>query len=620
MPSITLAQIALFLAAAAIAAPLAKALRIGTVLGYLLAGVLIGPFALGQLSGLGVGDAKSASAILHFAEFGVVMLLFLIGLELRLSRLWAMRTAIFGVGGLQVGVTGLILGIVGWLLGLAFASALFMGLALALSSTAFALQVMEENGELTARHGRLGFAILLFQDLAAIPLLALASLFAVSKAAAGPGVTLQDVLLGVATIATIYLVGRFVIDQVLRRVAETKLHEAMTAAALLIIVVVALLMEAAGLSASLGAFLAGVLLADSSYRHQIEADIKPFEGLLLGLFFTAIGMSLDLKLVVAQPLQIVALVLLIVAIKAAVLYALGRGQGLAQRPARRLAGSLSQGGEFAFVLFGAGAASGVLTPGQASLGVVLVTLSMVATPAVLALEKWCFTPEPTAQPIYDAIPEVERHVVVAGLGRFGQIVARVLRAKKIPITALDIDPEHIESVRKFGTQIYFGDASRLDILEAAQTGRAQAFVLAIDDVDASLRTAAVVREHFPHVPVYARARNRNHVHRLMDLGVTVIHRETFQSALNLTTDVLKGLGISDADARRTVTTFKAQDERRLTEAYKHATDEQKLQELALASAQELEQQFAADAAEQAVADGAASPAPVRPDRIRDAAE
>ena len=613
MPSLTLTHIALFLAAAAIAAPLAKALRIGTVLGYLLAGVLIGPYGLGSLSsGFGIGDLYSAQAVLHLAEFGVVLLLFLIGLELRVSRLWAMRSAIFGAGGLQVGVTGLALGVIGWLMGLAFAPALFMGLALALSSTAFALQVMEENGELTARHGRLGFAILLFQDIAAIPLLALASLFAVSTAAKGPAFGAVEIAKAALTIAAIYVIGRFVIDQVLRRVAATKLHEAMTASALLIVVVVVLLMEAAGLSASLGAFVAGVLLADSIYRHEIEADIKPFEGLLLGLFFTAIGMSLDLKLLLARPFTILALIVLLVAVKAAILYGIGRMQGLAARPSRRLAGSLSQGGEFAFVLFGAGATAGVLTAEQAALGVVLVTLSMMATPVVLFLERTLFKPEAAALPAYDALPDVEQHVIIAGLGRFGQIVARVLRAKKIPITALDIDAEHVESVRKFGAQVYFGDARRLEILEAAQTGKATAFVLAIDDVEASVRTAELVRQHYPNLPIYARARNRRHVHRLMDLGVTVTRRETFAASLELTRDVLGGLGFTHGEARHTIETFRRQDEQRLIEAYKHYTNEEKMLELALASTEELEREFAADAAAIAVADGEASPAPRRP--------
>jgi glutathione-regulated potassium-efflux system protein KefB len=621
MASLTLAHVALFLAAAAIAAPLAKALRIGTVLGYLIAGILIGPYGLGALSGFGIDSLYEAQEVLHFAEFGVVLLLFLIGLELRLPRLWTMRAAIFGAGGAQVAITGVLLGVIGWSLGLAAGPALFMGLALALSSTAFALQVMEENKELTTRHGRVGFAVLLFQDLAAIPLIALASLFAVSKAATGSAVSLFAIAKAILVIGGIVIVGRFVIDRFFALVARSKLHEAMTASALLVVIVVVLAMGAAGLSASLGAFLAGVLLADSAFRHEIEADIKPFEGLLLGLFFTAIGMSLDLKLLAQQPGAIVGLVLTLLLVKAAVLYGIGRWQGLDDAPSRRLAGSLSQGGEFAFVLFGAGAAAGVLTPQVAALGVVIVTLSMMATPAVLALDTALGGRKPKPQPLYDTPPDTEQHVIVAGLGRFGQIVSRVLRARKIPITALDIDAEHIEAVRKFGNKIYFGDASRQDILEAAQTGKARAFVLAIDDVEASIRTAEIVRRLFPEVPILARARNRNHVHRLMDLGVTVIHRETYAAALELTHDLLRELGSTEADARRAIEMFRAQDERRLIEAYQHYTNDEKLLELALKSAQELERQFEADAVETAIAEGEASRAPRKPAAaVREAAE
>jgi glutathione-regulated potassium-efflux system protein KefB len=609
MTNLTLGHIALFLTAAAIAAPLAKFLRIGTVLGYLFAGILIGPYGLGRVTGLGIGDLYSAQSILHFAEFGVVLLLFLIGLELRLSRLWAMRTAIFGAGGLQVGFTGLALGVIGWSLGLGAGPALFMGLALALSSTAFAVQVMEENGELTLRHGRLGFAILLFQDIAAIPLMALASVFAASKVASGMTFDLFTALKVAGVIAGVVLAGRYLIDPLLRFVAGSRMHEAMTAAALLTVVLVQLVMEAAGLSASLGAFLAGVLLADSSYRHEIEADIKPFEGLLLGLFFTAIGMSLDMRLLVAQPLMIGALVVALVAVKAAVLFFIGRMYGLEAKPARRLAGSLSQGGEFAFVLLSTGVAASVLSAEQGALGTVLVTLSMIATPAVLWLEKRLAPAAAMSAPPFDTMPAAEQHVIIAGLGRFGQIVSRVLRGRKIAFTALDIDPEHIESVRKFGAKIYFGDASRLDILQAAQANKATAFVLAIDDVEASLRTAETVRRHFPDLPIYARARNRNHVHRLMDLGVTVIHRETFAAAIDLTGDLLRGLGLTAAETARSIALFKKADEARLIEGYKHYTDEEKLAELARRNVEELERQFEADAADMAVAEGVASPHP-----------
>ena len=579
------------------------------MLGYIFAGILIGPHGLGRLTGIGIGDPDRAEDVLHIAEFGVVLLLFLIGLELRLPRLWSMRSAIFGAGGLQVLVTGAALGAVAMALGLALLPALFMGLALSLSSTAFALQVMEENGELTQRHGRLGFAVLLFQDLAAIPLIALASLIAVSQGkASAEAFGVVPVLRAALTIAAVILVSRFLLDHAFRLVAQTKIKEALSAAALLVVVGVVLIMEWAGLSASLGAFLAGVVLADSAYRHQIEADIKPFEGLLLGLFFTAIGMSLDVRIVATQPALVAALVVGLVAIKVAVLMAVGLWQGLEQRPARRLALSLSQGGEFAFVLLSAGVAAKVLSDGHAGLAAVIVTLSMIMTPALLLAEStWARRNATTPQPVYDAMPKNDGHVIVAGFGRFGQIVTRVLRARRIPFTALDIDPTQIDMVKRFGAQSYYGDASRLDILHAAQIEKARAFVLAIDDVEASLRTAEAVRRNYPDIPIYARARNRNHVHRLMDLGVTMIHRETFQSALDLTTDLLRGLGLSRDDARKSAAIFKQQDQRRLIEDYAHFTDAEKMRENALQSAEELERQFEADSASQAVAEGEASP-------------
>ncbi len=609
MNSFTLAHIALFLAAAAIAAPLAKVLRIGTVLGYIFAGVLIGPHGLGRLTGIGIGDPDRAEDVLHIAEFGIVLLLFLIGLELRLPRLWSMRQAIFGAGGLQVAATGTILGGVTMALGVSLLPALFMGLALSLSSTAFALQVMEENGELTQRHGRLGFAILLFQDLAAIPLIALASLIAVGQGkASGEAFGMIPVLRAILTIGTVILVSRFLLDHAFRLVAQTKIKESLTAAALLVVVGVVLIMEWAGLSASLGAFLAGVVLADSAYRHEIEADIKPFEGLLLGLFFTAIGMSLDVRLIAVQPALVAALVAGLVAVKVAVLFLIGRWQGLAARPTRRLAVSLSQGGEFAFVLFSAGVAAKVLSDGHAAIGAVVVTLSMILTPALLLAEAtWFSRSATTPQPVYDAIPDNDGHVIVAGFGRVGQVITRVLRARRIPFTALDVDPTQIELVKRFGAKSYYGDASRLDILHAAQIEKARAFVLAIDDVEASLRTAEVVRQNFPDLPIFARARNRNHVHRLMDLGITVIHRETFQSALALTTDLLRGLGLSREEAGKTAEIFRQQDQRRLTEDYAHYTDAEKMRDKALKSAEELERQFEADAAAQAVLEGQASP-------------
>jgi glutathione-regulated potassium-efflux system protein KefB len=590
---VSLQVVAVLLAALAIAAPLARFLGIAAVLGYLVAGVLIGPFALGIVFS---GDA--AKEVLHIAEFGVVLLLFLIGLELRPKRLWAMRQAVFGLGSAQVLLTAAVLGGVGVLLGFRWQPALFAGAALALSSTAFALQVMEENGELATRHGRLGFAVLLFQDLAAIPLIALAPFFAVNAATAAAELDHMAFAKGLATIIAVVVAGHFALDYMLRFVALSRVKEAMTAAALLTVVGVTLVMQQVGLSASLGAFIAGALLAESSYRHQLEADIAPFEGLLLGMFFTAIGMSLNLKLLVSIPWLIAGLTLSLIAIKALILYVLGRWNGLESRGARRLALALSQGGEFAFVLLSVGTAAGVLGGNAAEILAVVITMSMAMTPIVLLIDRLLFRKAAPAQ-AFETLPDNDKHVVIAGFGRFGQIVARVLRAKGIPFTALDISADQIELVKKFGSRAFYGDASRPDILDAAQTDKARAFVLAIDEVEASMRTAELVKSRYPHVPIFARARDRNHAHRLIDLGIKTLRRETFLSALDLTHQLLKGLGYSERVAERAVKTFRVHDERRLFDDYQFASDMEKLQQKARSDAATLEKLFQEDAQEEA---------------------
>jgi len=590
MHDVTLTQIALFLAAAVVAAPIAKLLRIGNVLGYLLVGVLIGPAVLGLVS--------DVNSVLHFAEFGVIMLLFVIGLELRPKRLWAMRTSIFGLGSLQVALTGLVLAGVAMAFGLVWQAALFAGLALALSSTAFALQILEEKGELALRHGRLAFAVLLFQDLAAIPLIALVPLFAVAVGAAAQPMEAVSAAKAIGVILAVVVVGRYLLDGMFRLIARTRVKEVMTASALLTVVGVTLVMQLADLPASLGAFIAGVLLADSDYRHEIMADIAPFEGLLLGLFFTAIGMSLNLGLIAQSPYLVAAIVAGLVAIKSVILFGLGRRMGLDSAPARRLAIALSQGGEFAFALFAAGTTAGVLERPVADLLSVAVTLSMAATPLLLLIDER-LAPKVKPARAFDEMPDNDGHVVIAGFGRVGQIVARILSAKRIPVTALDSNPEQVDFVRKFGAQIFYGDASRPEILEAAQTGKARAFVLAIDDIEASLRTARVVRRNYPDVPIYARARTRRHVHQLMDEGIKIIRRETFLASVDLTREVLRGLGLPEREVRFTVDTFQTMDRRRLYEDYKHYTDIEKLQTGARSYAQELEELFAKDAAEQA---------------------
>jgi glutathione-regulated potassium-efflux system protein KefB len=585
-----LLQAVVLLATAAVAAPLAHALRIGSVLGYLLAGVLIGPHLLGFFT-----DVEN---ILHISELGIVFLLFLIGLELRPIRLWTMRRSILGAGGGQVLVTGLLLGLVATFY-TTVGVAIVVGLALAMSSTAFALQVLEERKELNMRHGRLGFSILLFQDLAAIPLIAVVPMLA-ARGATDAGQALLSTATALGTVVAVIAFGYFVLNRVFKLVALSGIREAMTATALLTVIGVALVMQLAGLSAALGAFIAGAILADSQYRHQIEADIQPFEGLLLGLFFTAIGMSLDLSLIVREWQLVLMLVSGLVLVKAGVLFAVGRLSGLTTPQSRRLAIILSQGGEFAFVILGLVTGARLLAQETVDLMAVVVTLSMASTPVLLLMDDWLRSTETSrVAPLFDAPPADEGHVVIAGLGRFGQIVARILRARGIRFTALDISPEQIELVRRFGAEGYYGDASRLDILEAAQTQKARAFVLAIDDIEASLKTAEIVRQHFPHVPIYARARNRQHVHKLMDLGIQEMRRETFLASIELTRDLLLGLGISSAEARRITETFAELDRKRLYDDYEHASDADKLRLNAKRFAEELEQIFREDSAEAA---------------------
>ncbi len=590
MDHISLGEIALLLAAAAIAAPLARWLNVGTVLGYLFAGILLGPYGIGRTF-----SDYQAKEFLHIAEFGVVLLLFLIGLELRPKRLWAMRNAIIGAGGVQVVTSGLILAVVAQFLGFTLLTALFIGLALALSSTAFALQVLEENGELTQRHGRLAFSVLLFQDIAAIPLIAFAPLFAVVGAGAEQAMDLTAAAKAVAVIGGVILVGRFAIEHVFRLVALTKVKEAMTALALLTVVGTAGIMQWAGLSPSLGGFIAGALLAESSYRHELEADLKPFEGLLLGLFFTAVGMSLEFALLVEQPVAILALVFGLLAIKFIVLYGIGRWYGLDNWGARRMGISLSQGGEFAFVLLAAGATFAVINDFAASLGALVVTLSMASTPILLLLDRYLFPRPSDAAAEEDSMPEdSSSHVIIAGLGRFGQIAARILRAKRIPFIALDSDPQQIELVKRFGNEAFYGDPGRMDILNAARVADARAFVLAVDNADASVRVATILRANYPDLPIYARARDRVHYHRLMELGVDYIQRDTYLSALDVTRALLRGLGETERDAEFAIKTFDEHDSRRLIDDYAHYTNEEKVRERARSDAENLERIFSDD--------------------------
>ncbi|HEX6142168.1 MAG TPA: monovalent cation:proton antiporter-2 (CPA2) family protein [Geminicoccaceae bacterium] len=583
---------AIFLAAAVVAVPIARRLGLGAVLGYLAGGVLIGPFGLRLVT--------DVERILHFAEFGVVLLLFVIGLELQPSRLWSMRRSVFGTGALQLGLTGTLLGGLAWLGGLATSAAVVVGLALALSSTAFALQILAERNELTARHGRTAFSILLFQDLAVIPILAVLPLLATGGGdVEGDGIAwpLARVVL---MLALVIVGGRYLLRYALRLIAATRLQEIFTAFALLVVIGTALLMEAVGLSMGLGAFLAGVLLADSEYRHELEADIEPFKGLLLGLFFIAVGMSLNLGIILEQPLQIATLVVLLLLIKAAVLAPLGLWSGLSLASARRLGATLPQGGEFAFVIFSVALGTGLITQPLNDLLIVVVTLSMALTPPLVLLnDRLEARSTGSGEPGYDVRPDGDSQVIIAGFGRVGQIVARILRARKITFTALDKSSAQVDFVARYGNKIYYGDASRLDLLRAARAERAEIFVLAIDDVEESVRTAEVVSRHFPELRIYARARNRQHAHRLMDLGITILRRDTFLSSIDLAREVLIGLGLPAAAAERAAKRFREHDEQRLWADHEAHRDDQKMIHRARQAAEELEEMFEKDRLEDA---------------------
>lgn len=577
-----------FLGAAVLIVPLAKKLGLGAVLGYLIAGALIGPSVF-SLTG-DVGD------IIHFSELGVVFLLFIIGLELQPSRLWALRKAIFGLGGAQMILTASLLSLVGLSFNLALNTAIIAGLALALSSTAFALQILAEKKQLTSQHGRSSFAILLLQDLAVIPLLAIIPLIAVQGSEAGPDGSMIAIAKAVLSIAAVIIIGRMVLRPFLRLVALTGVHEIFSAAALLVVVGTALLMQQVGLSMALGAFLAGVLLADSEYRHELEANIQPFKGLLLGLFFIAVGMEIQLGLIFDQALLIFGLVFALMFIKAAVLYAIGRMYGHSHASSTHLALVLSQGGEFAFVLLSVSVGAHVMEKSLADLLVAVVSISMFMTPLLLILNEKIFKIHKSAkeEKEYDNIDLQDSRVIIAGFGRFGQIIARTLHMKHIAFTTLESSFEQVDFVRKFGNKVYFGDASRLDLVRSAGADKAEVFVIAVDDVEASVKIAKMIKRHFPHLKIYARARNRPHAYALLDLGVERVVRETFFSSVALVDNVLQGLGLSPAESKETAQKFSDYDENLLLQQQKFHQDEQRLIASAQTAAKELEDLFEQD--------------------------
>ncbi len=574
----SLTTFAALLLASVLFVPLFKRAGLGTVLGYLAVGMLIGPF--------GVKLVRDPDNLMHTAELGVVLLLFVIGLELKPSRLWALRRSVFGLGALQLIGSAAALAAAGRYLGLSLSAAALVGIILALSSTAFVLPTLAERGELSTRYGRDAFAILLFQDLSVIPLLALIPLFGTGKSTA-----LTHPAVGLGLLVAVAVVGRPLLNALFRHVARVNSREMFTAAALVTVLGLALMMQAGGLSMSLGAFVAGVLLADSEFRHELEASIAPFQGLLLGLFFMAVGMSTNLSLLVKFPWQILGLTVGLVAIKCGVLYGLRRLVGGAKPEARLLALALAQGGEFAFVLFDAAQSFRVLGEVQADKLTLVVALSMAVSPLLLMLGDFLARADAAKQAprAFDEMPGEASEVVIAGFGRVGQIVGRLLLARGIRFTALDVDTEQVDAVRKFGLKVFYGDAGNLDVLHSAQLREAKVFVLAIDDVKASLRTAELVRKHFPDVQIVARARNRFHASRLMDLGIERQIRETLPSSLEMARWTLELLHEPPALVDQMVSSFARHDAEVLARQQAIAHDEGKLIQSSREAREELAQ-------------------------------
>jgi len=578
----------MFLAAAVIAVALSKRAGLGAVLGYLGAGALIGPSFLNL--------APDMSQANELSELGVILLLFVIGLELSPARLWLMRRAVFGAGLIQVVLSALILAGIAIAVGVATSGAVIIGLALALSSTAIGLQILAERKEIGEPHGRLAFAILLFQDLAAIPILALVPLLGMHGAAEASGNVWLAAGKAIGMIAVVAVGGRYLLRPVFRAVAATQIPEVFTAMALLVVFGAAWLMELANMQMSLGAFLAGVLLADSEFRHEIEAQIEPFKGILLGLFFVGVGVSLNLQLVKQEPVAIGLIVLCILAVKAAVLLAIGKLSGkLDLNESARLALVLAGGGEFAFVVLNLARDHDLLEGAQHSLLAVAITLSMALTPLlVVGGGKWLAERKKKPQPEFDVIPDEHPRVIIAGYGRVGQIVARVLRAQKIPFTALESSVEQVELVRRFNQNIYFGDSSRPELLRAAGIEKAEVFVLTTDDPELNIRTARIVKRLYPHIKIIARARNRQHVWRLMDLSIDGIVRDTFYSSLAMAKGVLVDLGIAPEIAKARIDIFRKRDEQLLRDQHLVYDDDAALLQSAQEALKDLDRLFEAD--------------------------
>jgi glutathione-regulated potassium-efflux system protein KefC len=579
-----------YLSASVIAVPIFKRLGLGSVLGYLAAGTAIGPW--------GLGFVENVEDIRHFAEFGVVLLLFIIGLELKPKRLWKMRRPIVGMGGSQLLLTTILIFLIGLALGYSFNISLVVAMGLSLSSTAIALQSLKERNLLSTHAGNSAFSVLLFQDIAVIPILALLPALGVVAGDMGENIWL-GMLNAVGVIAAIVVGGHYLTRPIFRYIANTGMREIFTAFALLLVFGISMLVNAVGMSMALGSFLAGVLLAESEYRHELEVEIEPFKGLLMGLFFISVGMSIDFGLLLRDPLTILALVVLLVVVKGVVLWGLARLGKIPESQTSLFVFILSQGGEFAFVIFSVASGSGVLDQATVDYLVVIVALSMLTTPFLLLLYQHVIAPrfinlDQPREP--DTIDEEDNPVIIAGFGKFGRTVGRLLHANGIPTTILDHDPDQIEAIRQFGYKVYYGDSSRHGVLAAAGADKAKLLIITIDDAEASLNIIEQAQKHFPHLTILTRARNNGHAYEIMRRGVSLFRRELYGSALQLGEEALKQMGFGAYRSKNAAQVFYAYDQKLLERLYKaEAPEDRRL--LSLQAREQLEQVLNADAEE-----------------------
>jgi monovalent cation:proton antiporter-2 (CPA2) family protein len=560
-----LETILLFLGATLIIVPVFNRMGLGSVLGYLLAGIMVGPH--------GFGFFRDVEKTMHLAEFGVIFLLFLIGLEIRPAKLWEMRKKLFSLGILQVFLCTLILSpAVHFYMGSNWTIATIIAFSLSLSSTAFALQTMEERNEFNTTSGQGAFSILLTQDIAAIPLMALIPIIFTSGSKSESG----SMWLFPVVLVALILVSRYLIRPLFRHLAASHSREVFTASALFIVLGVAAIMLNIGLSAALGTFIAGVLLAESEYRHELEANIDPFKGLLMGLFFISVGMRVSLDLIVSRPLVILGSTLAYFLIKWGLTYLVGRVNKMDHHTSSKMGFTIAPGGEFAFVILGIVLELRQISSPSVQFLVAMITLSMLLGPfleKLIQYSKKYRSGLVVIEPKYDVIKDENPQVIIGGYGRFGQIFGRILRAQNIPFVAIDQDSNQVELVRRFGNKVFFGDVTRIDLLHSAGAEKAKYFVLAIDDVDLSNRAATIISQHFPHLKIFARARNRGHAFDLIEIGITKIKRETFDSSVNFVAELLIDMGYERDRAQTVVEKFRIHDEHMLLEQVKVRKDE-----------------------------------------------